>query len=350
MTEPDSQTEKQVEGILEHLGKYLGLRFSHAKRINPRFGQIEIDLKWHELVHVRFVISQTKSFGEFRIPVSDILISFDADKKRNIFSPSDQNSIMPQLVKQDEGDHAKTSGAAVQIRDMQSLYHAIDPALQAMVELLESWVWWDLRDAAEMFHLSLQFKAIRRLLKSELNDKLVAHYRQLLKGESIGALNKANILTYEFNRTESLVNDFAVRREEEEIQQQLIARESTGSQSLDSDTIQLAQHIRATKRLQDPNGMDSALRDYYAKALRCAPDKVTTEGALEFEHRYIGRAREELAQALHGGGAAGEPFNFKERELQEARNKLAALKNPKKGLGSAPPPMTSGIIGAVDLR
>ena len=350
MAQSDSQTEKNVDGILEHLSKYLGMRFSHAKRLNPRFGQIEIDLKWHELVHVRFVISQTKSFGEFRHRVADIMTSFDAEKKRAIFSPSDQNSIMQQLVTQEEEAHAKTSGATVQIRDLQSLYHAIDPALQAMVELLESWVWWDLRDAADMFHLSLRFKAIRKLMQTELNDKMVAHYRQLLKGESIGALNKGNILIFEFKRTESLLDDFANRREIEEIQEQLIARESTGNQSLDSDTIQLAQHIRATKRLQDPNGMDSALRDYYAKALHCPPEKVTTQDALEFEHRYIVRAREELAQALHGGGAAGEPFNFKERELREARNKLAALKSPKKDLGSAPPPMTSGIIGAVDLR
>lgn len=40
-----TQTEKNIAGILRQLRQYLDLRFDHAGRLNPKYRQVEADVK-----------------------------------------------------------------------------------------------------------------------------------------------------------------------------------------------------------------------------------------------------------------------------------------------------------------
>ena len=334
----DPQTEKNVSGILRYLTQYLDLRFSHASRLNAKFRPVEADLKWHEMKAVGRILRKSKPFGEHRLAVGDVLVSFDADKKRGLYNPKNQTQILNEIVTVVDEKNQVQSGL-LKIRDLRALYHTIDPFLLSIIELIQTWIWWDLQDAADMFHFDLQIERIHNLMRAQLNEGMITYYAHEMNRKPELGLEKQEVLDFEYYRTEDLVHSIAHRREDQPEYQEIIARAAMDDQQADAQILQVAQHIRVAQSLREGKEPDASLCDYFSRVLRCSPSEVTAERALEFQQRYLSQAKQGLIELLHGADTAGAPYDFKAAQLDEAEQKLEALKaevNPRPQVKAEP--------------
>ncbi|MBI1784897.1 hypothetical protein HYR69_07120, partial [Candidatus Sumerlaeota bacterium] len=325
--QPVSQTENNINSILKHLQQYLDFRLEHAKRLNPRIAEVESDLKWHQMDSMRQVLRRSKPIGELRFVVADVLASFDIDKKRQLFSAKGQLAIMAEVITSLSDDLSK--GGGVTIKDIATLYHAIDPSLKPVIELMQIWLWWDLPDAADLVLFENQVERFKMLLRSQVTEGLQAFYRNEMKLDKGGDLGRQQILEFEFFRTEALVQTIEKRRMEDGNHQQIIAREEGESADRNADglVMQLAQHLRAAEMIAESKSIDASLREYYARALQCKPEDVKPERAYEFEQRFIAKAKKELVAAIQSERIDGTPYNFKLNQLAETKRMLEVLRN-----------------------
>ena len=324
-----NSTEKNVEGVLEHLRRYLLARFGHINRINPKFRQVEGDLVWHQLEVVRDTIAQSKPYAEFRFNVADVLISFDREKRRGLFANNSQTCLLSQIVTTIDEIDTKSTGV-LHIRDMRGLYKTIEPALDYLVELMQIWIWWDLKDASEMFLFDCQLERIANLGRAPLTDEIKSYYKQAFQTstsekEKAKEVTLENIYSFELARTALILSDAKLRREYEETYQEIIGYENVEDHSIDQKVMQLAQHLRANEMLHESSTVDESLRDFYGRVLHCEQAEVTAERAIDYERRYIDNAKRDLSDAIQSPEVSGKRYNYKDREFASALARLKAL-------------------------
>lgn len=319
-------TEINAVGVLKNLTQYLDIRFDYAARLNPKMRQVEMDLKWHQLDATRHLLLKSKPLGEVRFHVADIMVSYDVDKKRMLYSPKGQIAIMGEVLTSQKDDlHAKGGGQG--IRDLATLYTAIDPWLKPILELMQTWTWWDLPDSADMTLYDQSLDRFRQLSQGQIDDKLKAYYTQEMKSEKSPDMTMQGILDFEFYRMESVVLAVEKRRSEEPNYEQIIARESSGSDNAAHPLVtQLAQHVRAYDSIKATGRIEPSLVDYYSKAIQCASTEVTPQRVLDFEERYLANAKQDVVLAIQKDKGEGEPYNFKLRQYVEIRKMLENLR------------------------
>lgn len=321
-----SQTEVNVNGIMRQLKEYLDLRFAHARRLNAKFRPVEEDLKWHEMECVKQVIARPKPLGEIRVSPADIMVGFDAEKKRGVFAPKGQLSIQNEIITK-EDTHLMKGGGGDGIRDMSSFYLAIDPFMKSIIDLMQAWVWWDLPDASDVFLINTQIDKLMKLCRAQVSEQLLAHYKNEMKNPPSGEGALQAILEFEYWRAEDAFVGIWKRRETDENYLIIIGRDHTDTGSdTDAQIMQIAQRLRAMEMMKSAGQMDPGLRDYYAKVLGVPPAEVTPERASQFEQKAILQAKSALSENLASGGEGGTPYNFKMRQALELRRRMDAMK------------------------
>lgn len=337
VTQVSEQTERNADGILNHLHKYLLARFRHANRMDSHFGQIEGDLIWHELEAVRKVLLQSKPYAELRFFIADVLTSFDGVKKHGLFSTSDMNCLLSSVVTETRQVDTEKTGV-LHIRDMRGLYRMMDPSLDQVVELIQIWIWWDLLDAAEMNHFDMQMERLSNMSPDKMNERVAAYYRKemRLKKES-PAPDFEQVRAFEFERTAGLLQSMRSRLEDEEIYQEIIGYEESEDHGVDQMIRELAERLDKLERLQSMGELDASTRNYYSRMINLDERDLTSERILEFERRFIEEAKIELREVLQNAGSAGQRYNYKRRQLREANQRLARLKERVLGKDVAAP-------------
>jgi hypothetical protein len=322
--ELSEHTRRNVAGILHYLTQYLNLRFDYACRINPDLLGVRQELSWHQLETMRHILSGDKPIGEKRIVVADELISFHAAVKRDIFSPTNQISILAETLEAAAEDSGRGKTIAFSIRDVRGLYTYTNAKLATTMDLIQTWLWWDLPDACDRFLFDTQVDTVRRLRAIKFDDKVLAYYKnQMPPGEKIAP---QSILAFELGRLQSVIQTIENRRVEEKPNAVLIAaEEEEEADGADALILQLAQHIKAASRLEESGHVDPSLVEYYQKALACASDQVTPDRVLAFESDFIKRAKREAADSILSGGRR-RYYDYKKRELDRLKETLAAVR------------------------
>ena len=113
------QQEKRIDGILALVKDYLDARFTHARRVNPRISHIYADIMWQQLATLRLILREGKAFGPVKYLVADILCSDDEPKRKALFNPVDQNSIMNEIIDVEEEKRDQKAGT-LEIKDIDS--------------------------------------------------------------------------------------------------------------------------------------------------------------------------------------------------------------------------------------
>lgn len=219
--------DRNVDGILHHMRDYLDAREQQVVRVNPRIENVIKDITWIHLEILRKVLQKGKSFGGEKFRVADILTGADDLKRKALFSTSDQNSIMDEIVERDDA----ASGAVDQsIHDMRTLFRSIDPSLENLVQLIQHWVKWDLPDAADLHSFDEQIRRLTALRGIQLNDDLRARYRQALGKPTDAPITDEEIFKMEVRRLDSICSRFCTRRQDDEPYQLIICREEDNSE------------------------------------------------------------------------------------------------------------------------
>lgn len=341
MEEISRETQANIDGIMRYLTEYIDIRFAHAGRLNSRLLAVEDDLKWHELGSIAHLLASTKPFGEKRFSIADMITSFDKNNKELLFNPKRQASIMAEVVTVVE--EADQSTGLLEIRDLRGLYQAIDPALERVIKLIQTWLWWDLPDAGDVWLFDCQESLVYETLDSEPDAAKLAAYRALLERDPRLPIEKKDAVDFEFYRAEEIVKGLRHRREFSGDYQCVIGRERVGGGGDRETILLLAQHFRAMEELEGEGEMSARLREYFAGVLGCAPDAVTREKALAYEKNYIAETEVRLIADLRTAGSGGRPYDFKARQMEKIEARFASLAKavnprPREALYPKPPP------------
>ena len=333
------QQQRRVEGIVELIQEFLSARFEHAIRVNPSIVHVYQDLSWQQLVTLKQILSRTKAFGPLRFYVCDILASDDDAKKRALFLPTDQNTIMNEIVNLQE-DKKETRHGILTVRDMRSFYRALDPSLERIVEVVQTMIWWDMPDAADMFSFDHEYQRVVKLAKQPLTDKIIDYYRKQMKRSPDMELSRNDILEYEVSKLEAILIKLRTRCDNEPGFQIIIKRDVISAKGIDDLVFRLATHTNNLKKIEAMNDLSDELREMYAKTLKITPQDVTRDIVIMFEKNTIEQLKGKLKDMLNMGQALGEPYNLKTRKVEQIEKRFEKIKQalfPSRAASTASP-------------
>ena len=272
-----SEKQKQrVDGIIRHINEFLDKRFAQARRINPRLASAEGDLRFHQLRTLRNTLEESKGFGFGRLMVGDILCSADEAKKRDLFNPSNQASIMREIVPADQ-DKPDSKSDKLEINEVKAVYKAIDPLLEKVVMLVQCWIWWDLRDAADLYRFEAQKQRLEFLQHCDMDQNVVEHYQREMGLKPENSVTKEEALKFELLRMREIVEKFELRLREEPGYQVVVASvEMEGTPEVDATCMRLGRRLMLVEKLRtQQTPLDEATRIFYSSHLGVSPESVS---------------------------------------------------------------------------
>jgi hypothetical protein len=317
---------RRVEGISTHSDEYLTLRFGHAERVNPKLGQLVDDLKAQLLVTLREVLIKGRAWGSDKYMVADVLCGEDLQKRYDLFNTTGQYSILHEIVSSLDERKEGASSDAIRVTNMKDLYQAIDPQIGDLIELAQTWIWWDLPDAVTLQAYQGQTNIIRRLLDMEITEQVQDHYRSLLELKPTDEVTREMMLAHHLANLERLVTEFALRRRDDLAHQEVLKRDIVEAHGVDLLIMELATELQALERLEKTDPFDDKIMSHYARRLAADPTHLSRDHILMWQREHVADLKTKLLSALHSGQILGRPYNFKERQLEHMQADLDELK------------------------
>src|SRR5690606_16133308 len=134
-------------------------------------------------------------------------------KVRDLFNPTNQVCIKSEVI--DSRDDGPAGKGKADIHDFKTLYEALQPGIADFPYVLQSYIWWDLPDAADLARF--QFRLARyKDLAANTTPEAQKFYRNLMGRGEEGALpTQEEILDYECRTARDSLDAFAERRRSE---------------------------------------------------------------------------------------------------------------------------------------
>lgn len=316
-----SLQRKAVEAILTKIRMFAAQRYSQVRRMNPKVEYVWEDLQWQMLASLKVTLSGDKAFGPTRFHVAEVLLGDDNRKIREFFSPKSQQSLLGEIVAEKETDSHRTAGS-LEIHDMRSLLRRIDPSLEAVATLLQTFFWWDLEDAAILARFDKKVNMVAAFDKNGITPEMASYYMELVGTPKRPTAEE--VIAYELRMLKQNVEAYRLRREEEPAYQMIICRER-GAQETPEFLVDVI-HSQQTllKSLRAGAAIDDVTRQQLAKVMKCEPSAVAPERAIPVVENMIRTNHDRLGNAL-AGGAGGTPYNMKLRLLSELEERFNAI-------------------------
>lgn len=321
-----TQQQKKIEGVCKKVKDYLDIRFAHASRINPKIAHTYEDLVFPQIESVRNLLGSSKAFGPIKFVVVEILVGDDDNKRKALFSPTDQNSMMNEILNLRDKDDKKKTAGTLDIKDLMTYYKAIDPSLEKIVELVQTWIWWDLGDACDLYHFENQAARIAHLRDNELTDNIIDYYKKTYK-KAAEEITKEFILAVEIEKLEHLCDRFEAQRKLEEGYQQIFKRDEAPNTNVDQLIINVSKRLMAVEKVKSSQVLEPAIKDYYSKTMAVPPGEITKERILEYEDRIIREMKQQIAKAITENRILGLPYNYKLLQLKTIKEQFVKLEN-----------------------
>ncbi len=212
-----------TEGILFHLRDYLHVRAVAAGRMNPRIANVVEDIVWVQLEQMRAVLDKAKSYGPERVRTSDVLTGEDETRRKAVLSHTDQNAVVYEVINRPDQQQGRVMEMA--IHDTRTLFRALDPSLEFIVQLVQHWSYWDLPDAADLHHFEMNARRLRALTSVPISEDLRHRYLAALHKKADDVLTDEDIVKLELHLLENIMGRFSQRRAEEEAYMMIIQRD-----------------------------------------------------------------------------------------------------------------------------
>lgn len=219
-----AKTSKRVHGILDRIKDYMDIRFAHAARVNPHIRHIYEDIRWQQLASLRLVLESSKAWGPDRYYVADVLCEDNELRKRSLFLPTDQNSILNEIINlKDKQETARRAGQ-LPIRDMRTFYTALDPSLERIVELIQTWIWWDIHDACDLVAFEHQHQVMQKVINIKIEGPVMDHYQRIFR-KAASEITHKMVLEYELSRLDHIIKRIIERRSEDSGHEMIVKRD-----------------------------------------------------------------------------------------------------------------------------
>ena len=326
MTPEATAHDDAVQGTLFHLRDYLTVRARQAARMNPQIANVVEDIVWTQMIHLRQVLEKLKTFGPERVRVADGLTGDDETRRKALLSHTDQNAVVYEVI--DRADQQK-SGRVVDmaIHDTRTLFHALNPSLEFIVQLVQHWSYWDLPDAADLYHFDRNARRLAALSAATITDEIRSRYRMAMRLSHDQEMTDNDMVKHELRLLDAVVQRFAQRRSEEEAYVTIIRRDEEPSNAADQEIMKVARHLMAMESLQDTSkDVDPAMLEYFARAMQTTADAVTREQMIDFERRCINEAKRRLQKVIADDRRLGDPYDYKAAQASDLAARFAAIK------------------------
>lgn len=321
--------ERHADLIMNRLNEFLSIRFDHAARINPRLKIIKQDLIYHEMANVRRCLMGDKIYGPSRRKVAEVFLSDDDKSRRNLMSPSDQTSIQVEIVSHCQDERTEATRGQIRIHDLKSFYASIDNGLAQFLDLVETWIWWDILDAAELVRFEQKLGMLVHVRQGKLSPEARKRYAGIVQSASGEEENAAqtisddDVIKYELAQLEKIREQFTLRRANERGYMYILKRDEMTSQSQGAMIRIIADKIREYDAIDQAGDLNEDVRHRYAIELKILPEKLTREMVLDhIKASLLEQEREMVAQSDHEA-RLGPPYDYKARLLDQMERKLA---------------------------
>ncbi|MEO8377282.1 MAG: hypothetical protein ABI579_06400 [Candidatus Sumerlaeota bacterium] len=318
---PINQTPLQkraVESIMAKMQLYLDMRFQQIRRVNSKVDAIWDDLTWQQMSQLRTSLSSDKGFGPVRVHVAELFLSDDQRRIRELLSVKSQNSLLGEIVEEKEKDTHRTGGS-LDVHDMRTLFQAIDPGLDKMIGLVQTFIWWDLEDAVDLARFEKKVGIIRAFEENGITDEMADYYRELIGTDRKPAAE--DVILHECKMLSRTLDLFRTRRNSEQGYQMIVKREIQPTENPDVIIEATANQMGMLKALRGGKVLDDTLKEQFSKALACEPSTVTADRAISFLDMTIQTNKKRLKAGLMGSGG-GQPYNVKRLQLDEMEKRF----------------------------
>jgi hypothetical protein len=338
MSELIPSQSRRVDGIIEHVEEYLTLRFAHAERVNPKISQFVDDLKAQLLHGLRLILSHGKAWGAEKFVVADVLCGDDLRKRYEVFNLTGQYSILHDVITSlDEHEHGAD---AIRITDLRALYHSIDTTVSGLIELAQTWIWWDLPDAVCVHAFHGQISRIHRLLAAEITEKITEYYHGIFQSVPEEEITRDMMIGHEWRRLMRMLTEFELRRRDDLTHQQVLKREIVEGHGINQRVYDLSDHIRSLETIEAAETIDEESRERYAQKMATDPARLDRGHVLSWLCDQVASITRQLHTAVITGKVLGPPYDFKAHQLGDMCRQRDELQ------GQIPP----GAIEAAELE
>jgi hypothetical protein len=324
--------KKAIETILTKVQSYCDARYAQARRFNPNLERSWEDLSAQQFSTLRLTLSAEKMFGPVRYNVAELLLSDDAKKRADFFLRKAQNCLLSEIIENKEASDGHKTAGAMEIHDMRTLCSAIDAALDKVVVLIQTFIWWDLEDACDWGRFESKANRIQKLEESGLTDELADYFRQLMGIET--KPNAEQVILYECRQLRNVLSVFRTRRAMEAGYQAILRREQLPVENPSLIIEALAGQQNMLKRLRNNEPMDDGTLEQFARAMGCEASGVTPAKAIPFLDNMIQGNMKRLKASLNGSGT-GAMTNMKMQQLADMEAQMAKL-TAGRNLGDSP--------------
>lgn len=336
-------SKRHAEKIMERLRDYLSIRFDMIARVNPTLEPIKDDLMYHELENVRHCLEGTKIYGPTRMCVADVFLSDNEKRRSDLMSPTDQTSIQVELVSHCQDERVESTRGQIRFHDLKSFYAAINPSLSGVIDLFETWIWWDIRDAAELVRFEQKLGIISRIRQGKFSPEMRKRYATLIQSSSGGdeddqagsaaMITEEEILTYEINQLQRTRDQWAQRREYERGYMYVLRRDEIPLVQKGEVIHTIAEKVREYDTIKNTDMMNDEVRYRYASILRVAPDKVEKENILDYLRNELYEDERRMVASAEHKVKLGPPYRYKARQLEQMNKWLGDLEEQMAGGG-----------------
>ncbi len=313
MATPQEQLQQHIDGIIVKVNMLLDKRFAQARRIQPKVQQAEADMRFHQLQVLRDLLASRKGFGPEKYHVANILASADEEKKSALFNPVDQVSMLNEIIPEEDQGGARTAGRLT-VRSVSGFYSALDPSLASILELLQTWIWWDLRDASELYRFDLQEQNLTDIKNGrEYSEADLDWYRNEMGLKPGAQLDRPEIMKFELKRSKEIIDRFAQRLTSEEGHQVIVVSQGrNATPETDAAIIRLGKRLQTIDAVRNQSeNLDAKIRQHYGQVFSIPPEDVKAERVLEHEEHIADIEREKVSEMLAGGFVMQNTANFK---------------------------------------
>ncbi len=337
--------ERHTDQIMARLNEFLSIRFDHAARINPRLKIIKQDLIYHEMANVRRCLMGDKIYGPSRKKVADVFLGDDDKQRKGLMSPTDQTSIQVELVSHCQDERTESTRGQIRIHDLKTFYASIDTDLASFLDLVETWIWWDILDAAELVRFEQKLGIVAHVRQGKLSPEMRKRYAGIIQA-SAGAteeeaaaqtISDEDVIKFEFSQLEKIRDQWALRRGNERGFMYVLKRDELPSQAQGAMLHMIAEKIREYDAIDQAGELSEDVLHRYAIELKILPEKLTRELILNhIKVVLLDEEREMVAQSDHEA-RLGSPYDYKSRLLEQMERTLTEAHKPAASAGQPAP-------------
>lgn len=313
-------TQRNAELIISRLKEYVSIRFDHAIRINSKLRNIKEDLLFHQMENVRRCLNGEKIYGPIKLYVADVFVGDDDRKRRALMSPTDQTSIQVELVSHCQDERVEATRGQVRIHDLKTFYASIDATIEDFLDLVETWIWWDILDAAEQVRFEQKLSIITMAQQGRLPGELRKRYAALIQRgedeEPNSTLTDSDVIRYEMEQLKHVYDQWAYRRVSDRGFQFVLKRDERPMKTKGVMIHVLDAKIREYATVEAMDELDDETRAKYAAHLKMDTADVTRATVLEHIEEELIELEREMVQAGDESGGLGPPYRFKARQME----------------------------------